>query len=77
MFLAMDEKPIPWSRRTRIFAKTRERLKMKTSAEWLATHARRHIWCGPVYWIEDPYQRSPGQAQRHVLSNTISVPEAA
>ena len=52
-FLAMDDEADSWSRRDEIFAKTRERLKMKTSAEWLARMRAADIWCGPVYGYED------------------------
>jgi crotonobetainyl-CoA:carnitine CoA-transferase CaiB-like acyl-CoA transferase len=52
-FLAMDDEADSWSRRDEIFAKTRERLKMKTSAEWLALMRVADIWCGPVYGYED------------------------
>ncbi|MGK9203264.1 MULTISPECIES: CaiB/BaiF CoA transferase family protein [Sinorhizobium] len=52
-FLAMDDEADSWSRRDEIFAKTRERLKMKTSAEWLALMRAADIWCGPVYGYED------------------------
>ncbi|MGK9285540.1 CaiB/BaiF CoA transferase family protein [Sinorhizobium meliloti] len=52
-FLAMDDEADSWSRRDQIFAKTRERLKMKTSAEWLALMRAADIWCGPVYGYED------------------------
>ncbi|PJR16509.1 CaiB/BaiF CoA transferase family protein [Sinorhizobium meliloti] len=52
-FLTMDDEADSWSRRDEIFAKTRERLKMKTSAEWLALMRAADIWCGPVYGYED------------------------
>ena len=52
-FLTMDDEIDTWSRRDEIFAKTRERLKTKTSAEWLALMREADIWCGPVYGYAD------------------------
>lgn len=52
-FLTMDDETDSWARRDEIFAKTRERLKAKTSAEWLDILSAADIWCGPVYGYED------------------------
>ena len=52
-FLAMNDETDTWTRRDEIFAKTRERLKLKTSAEWLAILSAADIWCGPVYGYAD------------------------
>jgi len=52
-FLSMDDEVDTWSRRDEIFAKTRDRLKTKTSAEWLALLRAADIWCGPVYGYAD------------------------
>lgn len=52
-FLAMDDEVDSWSRRDEIFARTREKLAHKTSAEWLALFAAADIWAGPVYGYED------------------------
>ncbi|WP_027135665.1 CaiB/BaiF CoA transferase family protein [Geminicoccus roseus] len=52
-FLTMDDEVDSWSRRDEIFAKTRERLKTKTSAEWLELLRAADIWCGPVYGYAD------------------------
>ncbi|MCP4385095.1 MAG: CoA transferase [Hyphomicrobiales bacterium] len=52
-FLAMDEEVDGWSRRDEIFAKTRERLKARTTADWLDRFAKADIWAGPVYGYED------------------------
>jgi crotonobetainyl-CoA:carnitine CoA-transferase CaiB-like acyl-CoA transferase len=52
-FLTMDDEVDTWSRRDEIFAKTRERLKTRTSAEWLALLRAADIWCGPVYGYAD------------------------
>lgn len=52
-FLAMDDEVDSWSRRDEIFARTREKLVHKTSAEWLALFAAADVWAGPVYGYED------------------------
>lgn len=52
-FLTMNDEVDTWSRRDEIFAKTRERLKTKTSAEWLDLLRAADIWCGPVYGYAD------------------------
>jgi crotonobetainyl-CoA:carnitine CoA-transferase CaiB-like acyl-CoA transferase len=52
-FLEMDDETEAWTRRDEIFAKTRERLATKTSAEWLALFRERDIWAGPVYSYAD------------------------
>ena len=52
-FLTMDDEVDTWSRRDEIFAKTREKLKAKTSAEWLELLRAADIWCGPVYGYAD------------------------
>ncbi|MBP1884150.1 CaiB/BaiF CoA transferase family protein [Sinorhizobium mexicanum] len=52
-FLAMDDEVDTWARRDEIFAKTRDRLKTKTSAEWLELLRAADIWCGPVYGYAD------------------------
>jgi crotonobetainyl-CoA:carnitine CoA-transferase CaiB-like acyl-CoA transferase len=52
-FLDMDDEVDAWERRDEIFAKTRERLKTRTSAEWLEAMRAADIWCGPVYGYAD------------------------
>jgi crotonobetainyl-CoA:carnitine CoA-transferase CaiB-like acyl-CoA transferase len=52
-FLTMDDEVDSWSRRDEIFAKTRERLKAKSSQEWLDLFRAADIWSGPVYGYED------------------------
>lgn len=52
-FLTMNDEVDTWSRRDEIFAKTRERLKTRTSAEWLELLRAADIWCGPVYGYAD------------------------
>lgn len=52
-FLTMEDEVDGWSRRDEIYAKTRERLKTRSSAEWLKVLGDAGIWCGPVYGYED------------------------
>ena len=52
-FLTMDDEVDTWARRDEIFAKTRDRLKTKTSTEWLELLRAADIWCGPVYGYAD------------------------
>lgn len=52
-FLDMDDEVDSWERRDEIFAKTRERLATRTSAEWLALFDEAGIWAGPVYGYAD------------------------
>ncbi|MCB5202588.1 CoA transferase [Neorhizobium sp. T786] len=52
-FLTMDDETDSWTQRDHIFARTRERLVAKTSAEWLSLLRAADIWCGPVYGYED------------------------
>lgn len=52
-FLTMQDEVDSWSRRDEIFAKTRDRLLLKTSEEWLKLFAEADIWAGPVYGYED------------------------
>ena len=52
-FLTMNDEVDTWARRDEIFAKTREKLKTKTSAEWLELLRAADIWCGPVYGYGD------------------------
>jgi crotonobetainyl-CoA:carnitine CoA-transferase CaiB-like acyl-CoA transferase len=52
-FLDMNDEVDTWTRRDEIFARTRERLKAKTSAEWLKLFAEADIWAGPVYGYKE------------------------
>jgi crotonobetainyl-CoA:carnitine CoA-transferase CaiB-like acyl-CoA transferase len=52
-FLTMNDEVDSWARRDEIFAKTREKIKTKSSAEWLAALRAADIWCGPVYGYAD------------------------
>jgi crotonobetainyl-CoA:carnitine CoA-transferase CaiB-like acyl-CoA transferase len=63
-FLSMNEEADGWTRRDEIFARTREKLKQRSSAEWLKLFAEADIWAGPVYGyadlVEDPQIRHNG-----------------
>ncbi|HWT61879.1 MAG TPA: CaiB/BaiF CoA-transferase family protein [Ochrobactrum sp.] len=52
-FLTMNDEVDTWARRDEIFARTRDKLKTKTSAEWLELLRAADIWCGPVYGYAD------------------------
>ena len=52
-FLSMNDEVDSWTRRDEIFAKSRERLKGRTSAEWLKLFADADIWAGPVYGYKE------------------------
>lgn len=52
-FLTMNDEVDTWTRRDEIFAKTREKLRAKTSSEWLELLRAADIWCGPVYGYAD------------------------
>lgn len=52
-FIAMDDEIDSWSRRDEIFARTRDRLAEKSSAEWLRLFREADIWAGPVYGYSD------------------------
>lgn len=63
-FLGMDDEIDSWKYRDEIFARTRERLKHKTSAEWLTLFRANDVWAGPVYGyadlVEDPQIKHNG-----------------
>lgn len=52
-FLTMDDEVDTWEKRDEIFARTREKLKTKSSAEWLELLRAADTWCGPVYGYAD------------------------
>lgn len=52
-FLEMNDTTDPWTHRDAIHARTAERLKGKTSAQWLDLLGAAGIWCGPVYGYAD------------------------
>jgi crotonobetainyl-CoA:carnitine CoA-transferase CaiB-like acyl-CoA transferase len=63
-FLDMDDEIDSWKYRDEIFARTRERLQHKTTAEWLTLFRANDIWAGPVYGyadlVEDPQVKHNG-----------------
>ncbi|MCB1494760.1 MAG: CoA transferase [Bauldia sp.] len=52
-FLSMDDEADSWTRRDEIFARTRDRLVTRTTAEWLDLFRENDIWSGPVYGFAD------------------------
>jgi crotonobetainyl-CoA:carnitine CoA-transferase CaiB-like acyl-CoA transferase len=48
-FLELDDEVDSWTKRDEIFARTREQLKKRTTAEWLEAFTKADIWVGPVY----------------------------
>ncbi|WP_142846293.1 CaiB/BaiF CoA-transferase family protein [Telmatospirillum sp. J64-1] len=52
-FLGMNDTTDPWIHRDAIYARTAERLKTRSSAEWLERLEAAGIWCGPVYGYEE------------------------
>ncbi|MBV8898603.1 MAG: CoA transferase [Verrucomicrobia bacterium] len=52
-FLQLEEEVDAWSKRDEVFAKTRERLKERTTAEWLDAFTKADVWVGPVYGYAD------------------------
>jgi crotonobetainyl-CoA:carnitine CoA-transferase CaiB-like acyl-CoA transferase len=63
-FWDMNDETDSWTRRDEIFAKTRERLLTRTTAEWMTAMRAAGIWCGPVYGyaelVDDPQIRHNG-----------------
>jgi len=49
----MDDEVDAWTRRDEIFARTRERLKLRTTKQWLDLFAANDVWSGPVYGYAD------------------------
>ena len=52
-FADMDDERDSWTHRDAIFARVREKLPAKTTAEWLDLFRAHDIWAGPVYGYED------------------------
>ena len=79
-FLTMDDETDSWSQRDHIFARTRERLKTRSSAEWLELLRAADIWCGPVYGyaelLDDPQIRHNGTFVEydHPTEGRVKVP---
>jgi len=57
-FYGLDDERDSWALRDQIFAKVKEHLPLRTSAQWLEAMRARDIWAGPVYGyadlVEDP-----------------------
>ena len=60
----MDDEVDSWSQRDAIYARTRERLKTRTTAEWLRLFREHDIWAGPVHGfaelVDDPQIKHNG-----------------
>lgn len=60
-FAGFDDETDSWGKRDEIFARVRERLPAKTTADWLDIFAQADIWAGPVYGygevMDDPQVR--------------------
>ncbi|WP_447728128.1 CaiB/BaiF CoA transferase family protein [Sphingomonas koreensis] len=52
-FDGLDDERDSWALRDQIFAKVKEHLPARTSAEWLEDMRARDIWAGPVYGYAD------------------------
>lgn len=52
-FAGMNDETDSWAHRDAIFARVREKLPAKTTAEWLELFRAHDIWAGPVYGYED------------------------
>jgi crotonobetainyl-CoA:carnitine CoA-transferase CaiB-like acyl-CoA transferase len=57
-FLEMNDETDTWTRRDEIYAKIKQRLKTRSSKEWLEAFAAQEFWAAPVYGyadvVEDP-----------------------
>ncbi|MDR5741045.1 MULTISPECIES: CoA transferase [unclassified Caballeronia] len=79
-FLDMVDEIDGFARRDEIFARTRERLTTRTSAEWLELFEAHDIWAGPVYGygdvIDDPQIRHNGTfiEYEHPTEGTVKAP---
>lgn len=52
-FSTLDDQRDGWAMRDAIFARVRENLLKRSTAEWLAAMRERDIWAGPVYGYAD------------------------
>src|SRR3546814_7425267 len=64
-FAGMDDETDSWAHRDEIFAKTRERLKAKTTAEWLDILLPAGVWAGPVRGYAELDRKSTRLNSRH------------
>lgn len=69
-FAEMDDETDSWARRDEIFARVRERLPARTTAEWLGIFDAAGIWAGPVLGyadvMKDPQVRHNGSFIEYV-----------
>ena len=79
-FLDMADEVDAWTRRDEIFAKTRERLRSRTSASWLELFSAHDVWAGPVYGyadlVADPQIQHNGTfvEYRHETEGLVKTP---
>lgn len=79
-FLTMNDEIDSWKYRDEIFARTRERLKHKTTAEWLKLFRAADVWAGPVYGyadlVDDPQIKHNGTFVEydHPTEGHVKVP---
>jgi crotonobetainyl-CoA:carnitine CoA-transferase CaiB-like acyl-CoA transferase len=79
-FLEMNDETDTWTYRDEIFARTRERLKHKTTAEWLKLFRAADVWAGPVYGyadlVDDPQIKHNGTFVEydHPTEGRVKVP---
>ncbi|MDQ0839922.1 CaiB/BaiF CoA transferase family protein [Sphingomonas faeni] len=52
-FATLDEERDGWTQRDAIFARVKDRLRTRTSADWLERFRAEDIWAGPVYGYAD------------------------
>lgn len=79
-FSGYDDETDSWSKRDEIFASVREKLPLKTTADWLDIFAQADIWAGPVYGyadvIDDPQVRHNESfvTYDHPTEGTVKTP---
>lgn len=79
-FLTMNDEVDSWAFRDEIFARTRDRLRRKTTAEWLTLFRAADVWAGPVYGyadlVEDPQIKHNGTFVEydHPTEGLVKVP---
>ncbi len=78
--LEMDAEIDGWKRRDEIFNLVRERLKERTTRDWLSRFDAKGIWAGPVYsyreLVNDPQVRNNGSlvSYEHPTEGTVTTP---
>jgi len=79
-FAEMNDETDTWARRDEIFAKIRERLKTRSSKEWLEAFAAQEFWAAPVYGyadlVEDPQVKHNGTfvEYQHPTESRVKTP---